>query len=83
MNKSVLLVSDRVESREASPKQKKIQMASTVEKEPISCLNDPNYAVVCIFLQKFGHLLEMDLPNTGKLQQMIEDTEEGMALTSF
>lgn len=42
-----------------------------------SCLNDPNYAIICVFLQKFGPLLNIAHPNFQELQQMIENTDEG------
>lgn len=42
-----------------------------------SCLNDPNYAIICVFLQKFGNHLKIEHPNFLQLQKMIEDTDEG------
>lgn len=42
-----------------------------------SCLNDPNYAIICVFLQKFGALLNIEHPDFSELQQMVENTDEG------
>lgn len=44
-----------------------------------SCLNDPNYAIICVFLQKFGSLLKIEHPDFLRLQKMIENTDEGKA----
>lgn len=44
-----------------------------------SCLNDPNYAIICVFLQKFGSQLKIEHPNFLRLQKMIENTDEGKA----
>lgn len=42
-----------------------------------SCLNDPNFAVICAFLQKFAVPLKLEYPNFADLQKMIENTDEG------
>lgn len=42
-----------------------------------SCLNDPNYAIICVFLEKFGAHLKIQHPDFLKLQKMIENTDEG------
>lgn len=62
-------------------------MASTTEDQPnaldadatntSSCLNDPNYGIVCVFLQKFAAQLKIEHPDFLQLQQMIENTDEG------
>lgn len=44
-----------------------------------SCLNDPNYAIICVFLQKFGVHLKIEHPDFLRLQKMIENTDEGKA----
>lgn len=44
-----------------------------------SCLNDPNYAIICVFLQKFGGQLKIEHPDFLRLQKMIENTDEGKA----
>ncbi|XP_031624515.1 titin homolog isoform X2 [Contarinia nasturtii] len=41
-----------------------------------SCLNDPNYAIICVFLQKFGGQLKIEHPDFLRLQKMIENTDE-------
>lgn len=48
-----------------------------------SCLNDPNYAIICVFLQKFGGHLKIEHPDFLRLQKMIENTDEGKAITSY
>lgn len=45
-----------------------------------SCLNDPNYAIICVFLQKFGVHLKIEHPDFLRLQKMIENTDEGKAI---
>lgn len=45
-----------------------------------SCLNDPNYAIICVFLQKFGGHLKIEHPDFLRLQKMIENTDEGKAI---
>lgn len=49
-------------------------MASDVD---ASCENDPNFAVICAFLEKFGK--QCGLPDVDflELQQMLENSEEG------
>lgn len=44
-----------------------------------SCANDPNFAIICAFLQKFGHDLNIDIPNFKQLQEWLTKTDEGMA----
>lgn len=48
--------------------------------ETSSCLNDPNYAIICVFLQKFGSHLKIEHPDFMRLQKMIENTDEGKAI---
>lgn len=49
-------------------------MASDID---ASCENDPNFAVICAFLEKFGP--QCGLPNLDflELQEMLENSEEG------
>lgn len=42
-----------------------------------SCLNDPNFAIICAFLQKFAVKLNVTHPNFNDLQKMLENTDEG------
>lgn len=46
----------------------------------ISCTNDPNFAVIYSFLKVFGKLYSLEVPTIAKLQESIENTQEG-ALT--
>lgn len=43
----------------------------------INIANDPNFAVICAFLQKFGNDLGMDVPNFKQLQEWLIKTDEG------
>lgn len=43
----------------------------------ISCTNDPNFAVIYSFLKVFGKLYNLEVPTIAKLQQFIEDTQDG------
>ena len=58
---------------------KTVKMASGDDSLP-SCLNDPNFAVICAFLQKFSTKLNIVYPNFNDLQKMIENTDEGSYL---
>lgn len=42
-----------------------------------TCVNDPNFAVICSFLSKFARLCGITHPNFVDLQHMIENTQEG------
>lgn len=43
----------------------------------ISCANDPNFAVIYSFLKTFGKLYGLEVPTISKLQELIENTQEG------
>lgn len=43
----------------------------------ILCTNDPNFAVIYSFLKVFGKLYGLVVPSITKLQDYIEDTQEG------
>lgn len=45
-----------------------------------SCANDPNFAAIYSFLKVFGKLHGLELPTINKLQEFIENTEEGKEL---
>lgn len=49
-------------------------------KEPL-CVDDPNFAVVCAFLEKFGVLCGIEYPNFNDLQTMLENSEGRVSLT--
>lgn len=42
-----------------------------------SCANDPDFAVICDFLQKFSKDLGLDLPNFKQLLDWLTKTDEG------
>lgn len=42
-----------------------------------SCENDPNFAVICAFLEKFGKQCGLPSIDFLELQQMLENTDEG------
>lgn len=49
-------------------------MASDVD---ASCENDPNFAVICAFMEKFGKQCGLPPMDMSNLQAMLENTEEG------
>lgn len=42
-----------------------------------SCASDPNFAVICSFLECFGKSCGIIYPDISCLQEMIENTQEG------
>lgn len=44
-----------------------------------TCTNDPNFAVIYSFLKVFGKLYGLEIPTLTKLQESVENTEEGKA----
>lgn len=53
-----------------------IKMSDKDGKDAI-CVNDPNYAIICKFLQKFAVLCNITTIDTIILQKQIENTDEG------
>lgn len=49
----------------------------------ISCANDPNFAVIYSFLKTFGNSYGLDIPTITKLQEFIENTQEGKVTSQF
>lgn len=45
-----------------------------------SCANDPNFAAIYSFLKVFGKWHGLEPPTINKLQEFIENTEEGKIL---
>lgn len=45
-----------------------------------ACVNDPNFAVICSFFNKFGKICGVQLPKVKDLQAMLEQSQEGMYL---
>ncbi|XP_043273191.1 uncharacterized protein [Venturia canescens] len=41
-----------------------------------SCVSDPNFAVICSFLECFGKSCGINYPDIARLQEMLEDTQE-------
>lgn len=48
-----------------------------------SCLTDPNFAVICEFLQKFALHLKIEHPDFAEMQKMIENSDEGRSRIRF
>lgn len=55
-------------------------LLSPKDREPLKCVNDPNFAVICSFLEQFAGLCAIDHPNFSSLQDMLENDEEGASL---
>lgn len=47
------------------------------DREPLKCVNDPNFAVICAFLEQFGVLCAIEHPNFDALQTQLENDEQG------
>lgn len=43
----------------------------------LTCVNDPNFAIICAFLHKFGATCNISYPSINDLQKMLENTDEG------
>lgn len=48
-----------------------------------SCVSDPNFAVICSFLECFGKSSGITYPDIGKLQSMLEDNHDGEWLARY
>lgn len=47
-----------------------------------TCENDPNFAVICGFLEKFGTACGITNVDFVELQEMLENTQEGAYKTA-
>ena len=56
-------------------------------REPVSlsstCSDDPNFATICSFIEKFGETCQIGLIPFDELQRMLENTTEGTARDLF
>lgn len=43
----------------------------------LTCVNDPNFAIICAFLHKFGASCNIEYPAVNDLEKMLENTDEG------
>lgn len=47
------------------------------------CQNDPNFAVICSFLNRYGDLLGIPKISFAELQTYLEETKYGKAMFSY
>lgn len=57
-----------------------VKMASESE---ASCESDPNFAVICAFLEKFGVTCGITNIDFVELQEMLENTQEGVLIDTI
>jgi len=55
-----------------------LKMAAASDHQHVpNCLDDPNFATICSFLENFGDTCHIGLFPFDRLQKMLEDTNEG------
>lgn len=52
-------------------------MASAGETLCSNCNEDPNFAIICSFFERFGEKCGLVQPSFEELQEMLENTDEG------
>ena len=57
-----------------------LKMASDNE---ASCVTDPNFAVICSFIEQFGKYPGLEAPDIATLQNMIENSQESKSSYQF
>lgn len=57
-------------------------LLSPKDREPLKCVNDANFAVICAFLEKFSGLCAIEHPNFLDLQKMLEGDEGEFCCTT-
>lgn len=61
---------------QTEPEGARIELQHKAEAIRRSCLNYPDFAVICAFLQRFHKELGLELPNFKQLQEWITSTKE-------
>lgn len=52
-------------------------MASEKDSCQSYCADDPNFAIICSFLERFAHSCGVSYPTFSELQEMIESPQDG------